>query len=367
MEDKLVTLAIRTYSRAQMIKNVLEENGIETVIHSLNLEQPGMAVGVRIRINQKDLPNALKIVEEMESVWDQPREDISPNHILVPIDFNDLIPKTIDFGFFFAENMAAEVVFMNVYFSPVFTISMNSNEVSTYSISDSELLRKIINNANQEVENLTAAIKKRIAKGVLPNIPFRFELKEGVPEDQILDYCKNNNPQLVVMGTRGKKIDNEVIGSVTAEVMEACVSPVFAVPYQMSHNSPEDITKVAFLTNFDQKDLIAIDRTISLFNSEKLEIYFIHASERNEPWDEVMLAGIKSYFSGHYPRLKTHYAILGSSYSPEKIESYMKDKDISILAFNTRRRRLLSRLFNPGLAYKMVLYSDIPLFVTHIK
>jgi nucleotide-binding universal stress UspA family protein len=365
MEDKLVTLAIRTYSRAQMIKSVLDEKGIETVIHSLNLEQPGMAVGVRIRIRQSDLPRALKIVEEMESVWDEPREENVVNHVLVPIDFSDVIPKTVDFGFFFADILAAEVVFMNVYFSPVFTISMN-NDVSTYSISDSELLRKIIANANTEMENLTAVIKKRIADGELPNIPFRFELKEGVPEDQILDYCKKNNPQLVVMGTRGKKIDNEVIGSVTAEVMEACVSPVFAVPLQMPLLSPSDISRVAFLTNFDQKDLIAIDRTISLFNSDKLEMYFIHASEKNEAWDEVILAGIKAYFSGNYPNLKTHYAILGSSYSPEIIESYMKDKSISVLAFNTRRRRLLSRLFNPGLAYKMVLYSDIPLFVTHI-
>jgi len=33
MEDKLVTLAIRTYQRAQMIKAVLQEEGIETVIH----------------------------------------------------------------------------------------------------------------------------------------------------------------------------------------------------------------------------------------------------------------------------------------------------------------------------------------------
>ena len=59
MEDKLVTLAIRTYQRAQMIKTVLEESGIETVIHNLNLEHPEMAVGVRVRIKENDLPRAL--------------------------------------------------------------------------------------------------------------------------------------------------------------------------------------------------------------------------------------------------------------------------------------------------------------------
>ncbi len=365
MEDKLVTLAIRTYTRAQMIKTVLEENGIDTVIHSLNLEQPGMSVGVRIRIHQKDLPRALKIVEEMESAWEEKKEETSVNHVLIPIDFSDQIPKLIDFGFHFADILAVEVVFLYAYFSPAFTISMN-NDVSTYSISDSELLRRIISTANSDMQILGNNIKKRIAAGELPNIKFSFELKEGVPEDQILDYCKKYNPSLVVMGTRGKKIDNELIGSVTAEVMEACVSPVFAVPLQMQLQSPEEIHRIAFLTNFDQKDLIAIDRTISLFDSNKLEMFFIHASEKNEAWDEVMLGGIKAYFSNHYPTLTAHYALLSNSYTPEIIEEYMKEKEINVLAFNTRRRRLLSRLFNPGLAYKMVLYSDIPLFVTHV-
>ena len=35
MEDKLVTLAILTYTKAQILKNVLENEGIETYIHTL--------------------------------------------------------------------------------------------------------------------------------------------------------------------------------------------------------------------------------------------------------------------------------------------------------------------------------------------
>ena len=71
MSDKLVTLAIRTYQRAQMIKTVLEEHGIETIIHNLNLEHPEMAVGVRVRIKEKDLPQALAIVEQIEKEWEK--------------------------------------------------------------------------------------------------------------------------------------------------------------------------------------------------------------------------------------------------------------------------------------------------------
>jgi nucleotide-binding universal stress UspA family protein len=367
MEDKLVTLAIRTFQRAQMIKSVLEENGIETVIHNLNLEHPELAVGVRVRIKESDLPRALKIVEEMESAWE--REPVTgvaaTQKVLIPIDFSDQVPKATDFGFHFADILATEVVFLYVYFSPAFTIS-SSHEMSTYSISDSELLHRIISTANEDVEIMTKAIHARIAKGELPNIPFTFEMKEGVPEDQILDYCKKNSPALVVMGTHGKKVSSELIGSVTAEVMEACVSPVFAVPVLMSMQSPDDIKRVAFLTNFDQKDLIAIDRAISLFASDNVEMYFIHASDKNEAWSEVMLAGIKAYFSTHYPQLGTNYELLNATDSPEILNNYMITHKIDVLAFNSRRRNLFSRLFNPSLAYKMVLHSDTPLFVTHV-
>ena len=40
MEDKLVTLAILTYAKAQILKNVLENEGIEAYIHNVNLIQP---------------------------------------------------------------------------------------------------------------------------------------------------------------------------------------------------------------------------------------------------------------------------------------------------------------------------------------
>ncbi|MFA5045273.1 MAG: universal stress protein [Paludibacter sp.] len=365
MEDKLVTLAIRTYQRANMIKAVLEEYGIETAIHNLNLEHPEMAVGVRVRIKESDLPRALKIVEEMESAWEQEQPKSANQQVLIPIDLSDQIEKITDFGFHFADVLAAEVVFMYVYFSPAFTISSN-NEVSTYSISDGELLRRIISSANADVDNLSNLIHARIDRGELPNIPFTFELKEGVPEDQILDYCKKHNPALVVMGTQGKKLTNELIGSVCAEVMDSCASPIFAVPVQMTIQSPDDIHRVAFLTNFDQKDLIAIDRVISLLTSDKLEMFFIHASNKNEAWNEVMLEGIKAYFASHYPNLITNYALLGSSDTLKLLDKYLLNQKIDVLAFNSRRRNFLMRLFNPSLAYKMVLHSDTPMLVTHV-
>lgn len=366
MSEKLVTLAIRTYHRAQIIKSVLEEKGIETVIHNLNLENPETAVGVRVRIKESDLASALKIVEDIESAIEDVSVDKSATKkVLVPIDFSDMVDRTIDCAFEMALRIDAEVIFMYVYFSPAFTISVN-NDFSTYNISDSELLRRIITSANADADNLTNLIKKRISNSELPKIPFKVILKEGVPEEKVLDYCKKNNPDLVVMGTHGRKMDSELIGSVTAEVIESCNVPVYAVPVHLPLEKVKNIRKLAFLTNFDQKDLIAIDKTIELFMNDDFEVFFIHSSEKSQAWSEVMLAGIKSYFVNHYPNLKANYSLIGNESSPEIIDNFLSKNCIDVLALNARRRRLFSRLFNPGLAYKMVLNTDTPLFVTHV-
>lgn len=364
MENKLVTLAIRTYHRAQMIKTVLQEEGIETVIHNLNLEQPEMAVGVRVRIKESDLPRALKIVEEMEKAWEEEQPVQKEKTILIPIDFADHVAKTIDFGFVLADKIEAHIVFLYVYFSPAFTISMN-NDVSVYSLSDSELLRRIISSANADVDNMKNLIDRRINQGELPKIKFDFELKEGVPEDQILDYCKKYKPELVVMGSHGKKISNELLGSVTAEVIELSEVPVLAIPAMMKPDKFEDLKRIGFITNFDQKDLVAVDKVIETFIHKDMELCFIHASDNREPWDEIMLTGIKTYFSNQYPDVKIDYAMVESTDTPEKINEFIEQLNVDVLAFNSRRKRLFARIFNPGLAYKMIYHTEIPLFITH--
>lgn len=92
MEEKLVTLAILTYSKAQILKNVLENEGIEACIHNVNLIQPVISSGVRIRIRESDLPRALKIIES--STWlaedvvnEEKTEEKHGKQILVPVDF----------------------------------------------------------------------------------------------------------------------------------------------------------------------------------------------------------------------------------------------------------------------------------------
>ena len=51
-EDRLITVAIYTYEKAQIIKGILENEGIPVAIQNVNLIQPVVSSGVRIRIRK---------------------------------------------------------------------------------------------------------------------------------------------------------------------------------------------------------------------------------------------------------------------------------------------------------------------------
>ena len=114
MEDKLVTLAILTYTKAQILKNVLENEGIETFIHNVNQLQPVVSSGVRLRIKESDLPHALKITES--SAWlsesivgeKETKKGEKSNKILIPVDFSSYSMKACEFAFTLAKTETAE-------------------------------------------------------------------------------------------------------------------------------------------------------------------------------------------------------------------------------------------------------------------
>ena len=126
MEEKLVTLAILTYSKAQILKNVLENEGIDACIQNVNLIQPVISSGVRVRIKEHDLPRALKIIES--SAWlaedivseENEKDKKKTPKILIPVDFSSYSLKACEFGFNFAEHIHAEIVLFHVYFTPIY-------------------------------------------------------------------------------------------------------------------------------------------------------------------------------------------------------------------------------------------------------
>lgn len=104
---------------------------------------------------------------------------------------------------------------------------------------------------------LSDKVKAKVTSGEFPDIKYTCVLREGIPEEEILRYSKENRPRIIIMGTRGKnQKDIDLIGSVTAEVIERSRVPVLAIPENTPFKEFSAVKRIAFITNFDQRDLL---------------------------------------------------------------------------------------------------------------
>ncbi len=372
MEDKLVTLAILTYSKAQVLKNVLENEGIESYIHNVNQIQPVVSSGVRVRIKESDLPRALKIVETSAWLSEQVLGELTPkkskvsNQVLIPVDFSTYSQKAYELGFQFAKTIEAEVVLMHVYYTPIYTSSTPYGDVFNYHIGDDGSVKATLKKVHDDINNLSEKITSQIASGDLPDIKFSCILREGIPEEEILRYAKENRPRTIIMGTRGKhQKDIDLIGSVTAEVIERSHIPVLAIPDHTHFKQFSEQRRIAFITNFDQRDLISFDALIHSLKRFKIAVSFIHLADEENTWNEIKLAGIKEYFKKQYPQLDIQYDQVMNDDILSNLDAYIKEKEIDIITLTSYKRNIFARLFNPSIARKMLFHSDTPLLVIY--
>lgn len=373
MEEKLVTLAILTYSKAQILKNVLENEGIEAYIHNVNLIQPVVSSGVRIRIKESDLPRALKVIESSAWLADEVvkeetlQSEQRGRKILIPVDFSGYSMKACEFGFNFANEIHAEIVLMHVYFSPIYMPSLQyATEGYGVPMERDMGIKSMLESIHTQLNKLTEEIKNRISKGEMPDVKYTCLLREGVPEEEILHYARFEKPLMIIMGTRGQgEKELDLIGSVTAEIIERSPTFVYAIPEHTKSKNFREIQKVAFITNFDQRDLIAFDSLITTFQDYKFKISFIHLNtdEHRRTWNEIKLAGIKEYFKKQYPQLDICYNVVPEDHLLSNLDDYVKQEQIDVLCITNYKRNIFARLFNPSIARKMIFHSNTPILV----
>ncbi len=373
MEDKLVTLAILTYAKAQILKNVLANEGIESYIHNINLIQPIISTGVRVRIKESDLPKALSIIESSawlaeEVVKEKDSSDASNTKnkkILIPIDFSDYSLKACRIGFSFAKATNSEVIILHVYFSPIYYPSLPySSDSFNLQVQNEETYRNMLDNIHHELNNLSDTIKKKIESKEFPDVKYKCVLRDGIPEDEILHYAKEKKPHIIIMGTRGQsKKDLDLIGSVTAEVIERAKCFVYAIPEHSQLKTFDDIKKIGFVTSFDQRDLIAFDVFMKEFSSYNFQVSLITLTNDKNNWDEIKLAGVKVYFENQYPNLKINYNVIMEDHLLSNLDKYVHDENIDVIAITNYKRNIFARLFNPSIARKMIFHANTPILV----
>lgn len=368
MEEKLITIVTLPYSKAQFLKLRFDAENIACDLVSFSLIEGAGSSTIQVRILEKDIERAIPILEEMLGVrpyLEEVQIEKTEPHILVPVDFSLHSEKACKMAVSIARKLNSKIVLMHCYINPVIH-SIPFSDIYAY---DSSLLSNLEyseENANTGFQKFVAKVSAEIGlenwKSVMPE----YIIKSGYPENDILAFAQKNQSQLIVMGSGGKDALYGTLGSIAADIMYNASVPVLIVPEDTPERTLIDFLNVLYATNFDEKDFASIEMLLNIIKPFGAKLKCVHVGrDKSSDWDVARLEGMKDVLHEKYKEVEFECCLISGDEVLQSLENYINSEKIDILSLTTHKRNMITRLFNPSLARRMVFHTHTPLLVFH--
>lgn len=369
MEDKLITIVVLPYSKAHILKMRLGAKDIECDLEDMQFIEGATSYTVRVKILEKDLKAAIPVLEDFLGKPVEIQEEVetkkSDRHVLVPIDFSVPSEKACKIAFDIAEHLEIKMVLMHSFYNPLIH-SIPFSDVYAY---DSSLLSKVEfaeQNANDKFKKFVTKMAESIGKEKWDAMAPEFIIQSGYADEDILAYSREHTPQLIVLGSSGEEPSENTLGSTAVDVMYNAPVPVLVIPEDTPELSLEDISTALYATNFDEKDFVALDKLMSILYPFNIKVVCTHVGQpKGDGWDLARLNGMKDILKEKYRNEEFDCKLIVGNNTLEALEKFIEEEDIHLLSLTTHKRNMLSRLFNPSLARKMIFHTHTPLLVFH--
>jgi nucleotide-binding universal stress UspA family protein len=378
---RLITVAIHTPAKAQELKQLLEAEGVTSVaLQNVNLDHPEVSAGMRVRIPENDLPLALRIIENREIFAPIPNETHEasattsaqrPRFVLVPVDFSEGSFNATKAAFRIASNHRAEIVLLHSFLAPyVVPRALPLSNALTFEMNNTAENARVKHLAEEQMQQFAGRIRQCVKSGEIPGVKFTTELSEGVPEDAILAYVKARQPWLIVMATRSAQVKGtELIGSVSAEVMDSCRVQALTVPTDVEFSCFHDVGHIVMLTTLEPEELLAIDAAVRLVEpgqGVRLTLMCLPSPKYRDAAAAQLRDNAATYVRERYPQMELNLQVTSHSTLIADYGALSRNLNANLLVVPNKKKHLLARLFNPGMAHRVLFHFDVPMLVAPV-
>jgi len=137
--------------------------------------------------------------------------------ILIPVDFSETSAAAAEYGCALAARLGADVTLLNVYSPGIVALP------DAVFVPSPEEQRAIAHAAHTQLESLAGTLER---DGVI----IHCETIEGLPADGIVVWAEGKRPDLIVMGTHGRRgFSHLLLGSVAEHTVRHAPCPVLTV------------------------------------------------------------------------------------------------------------------------------------------
>lgn len=269
--------------------------------------------------------------------------------ILVPTDFSACAENAIDYAAAIAGKTEAEITLLHVYTIPVVDAGMIMPSVEAY-------INEIESSGRRKLKDSVLRIKKQFA-----DMRVSTRIKSGFAVSDIVDYAKKGKFDLVVMGTRGASgLEELLVGSNAASVLEKCICPVLAIPESSSYKG---VFNILYTTDLTMPEARTMKRLIDFARLFDAQITIMHVNNEGDRYFKLNDLRFE-----HYGKMMDYDKIRMDRIDNvegenvfESINNYIQWHNFDMVAMATHSRGFIDKLFHRSLTKRMAYHTHIPL------
>lgn len=206
-------------------------------------------------------------------------------------------------------------------------------------------------------------LNNEIAKQGLKDIEVTPKLMDGYPEQQLLMLTRELQPDLVLMGTRGRGRKGFLEGSMSKSLMSKSPVPLLSI-HEEYHYKPNN--EVLYVTNFDKTDASSIAKVFAILKPYSLHVHVVSFVMDGEPSKAAkQMKELEDTLKYMNLNGEISYKLVYNSSPRDAMKTYCQENNISLAAFIPHRKHLYHLFFKDKVTKNDFFDLHIPLLTFH--
>jgi nucleotide-binding universal stress UspA family protein len=272
--------------------------------------------------------------------------------ILIPTDFSENATIAVNYGFNIAKKMKAKVVLFHANHVPVITPNTPASVYDELIKSEeAKVIKKLYKLREEYIEKFEINEDEQSVEAVV---------SVGFATDEVIEYSKEKDVSLIVMGTQGagglKKL---IIGTNAASIIRNSPIPVLAVPNNYKDfRLKKAILAADFKSNDDRNQFDIFVDICELFDV-KLEILHIKKDDDMNPTESQVEKSLA--IESAFKKVQHEYVVLQETEIEDTVLEYAEKEESDLIITLPRRQNFFLRLFNNSVTSEIAFKTKIPL------
>lgn len=193
------------------------------------------------------------------------------------------------------------------------------------------------------------------------NLKYELIMEAGFAEDNILETLEKEEIDLLVMGTRGSNMLQELLGSTTSHTIENAKVPLLVIPENVKFGQLKNIVLATDYHQIQKPE--AYNSLLNMVEIFHAEVDVLHVRNKKHQLTEGELdAGEELDRVLRKTRHTYHYDLEDENIN-EGIEKFLEKHDASMLAMVPRKHSFIDKLLHGSNTRYMIFHTQKPLLI----